>query len=208
MANERMEGLSVTACERCPALVESRSRIVNGVGPVDADLVFVGEGPGATEDERGEPFVGRSGDVLEAALRDVGVVRSDVRITNCVRCRPPDNRAPHADELDSCRGYLDAEIEAIDPDLLVALGKVPSEHLLDRSVAVTTEAGSVHDARVGGRSRRLLVSVHPAATLYDASQRETFERAIETAAELAGLGVGGGGDDGDASGGQSRLGDY
>jgi len=194
----------VVACERCPALVDSRSRIVNGVGPADADLVFVGEAPGATEDERGEPFVGRSGDVLEAALRDVGLARSDVRITNCVRCRPPENRDPHVDELDSCRGYLDAEIERIDPELLVTLGKVPSEQLLGRSVAVTKEAAEVHDARVGGQSRRVLVSVHPAATLYDASQRETFEVAIETAAELAGVGTAADG----GSGGQSRLGDY
>jgi DNA polymerase len=116
-----------------------------------------------------------------------------------VRCRPPDNRDPHAGELDNCRGFLAAELDAVDPELVVTLGKVPSEHLLGRDVRVTDEAGSVRDARVGDRSHRVLVSVHPAATLYDASQRETFERAIETAADLAGTGRGGG---------QSRLGDY
>jgi DNA polymerase len=200
------DGLTVTDCERCPALVESRSRIVNGVGPVDPDLLFVGEAPGATEDERGEPFVGRSGDVLEAALRDVGLARSDVRITNCVRCRPPDNRDPHVDELANCRGYIETEVDRVDPAAIVTLGKVPSEHLLDRSVAVTAEAGSVQEARLGGAARRVVVSVHPAATLYDASQRETFERAIATAADLVG---GAGDDDGGGSGsGQSRLGDY
>jgi DNA polymerase len=196
------DGLTVTACERCPALVESRSRIVSGVGPADADLLFVGEAPGASEDERGEPFVGRSGDVLEAALRDVGLARADVRITNCVRCRPPDNRDPRADELSNCREYLETEVERVAPAAIVTLGKVPSEHLLDRSVAVTREAGSVREARVGGAARRVVVSVHPAATLYDASQRETFERAIATAADLAGDGDDGGGD------GQARLGDY
>ena len=193
--------LCVSDCERCPALVESRSRIVNGTGPTDADLVFVGEAPGANEDERGEPFVGRSGTVLDDALRDAGLARADVRITNCVRCRPPDNRDPHGDELDNCRGYLAEELARVDPELVVTLGKVPSQHLLDRSVAVTNEAGEVFDARVGDAAVRLLVCLHPAATLYDRSQADAFEETIRTAAELAGL------TDGD-SGGQSSLGDY
>ncbi|MFB6123979.1 MAG: uracil-DNA glycosylase family protein [Haloferacaceae archaeon] len=195
-----MEDLCVTDCERCPALVDSRSRIVNGVGPDDADLVFVGEAPGAREDERGEPFVGRSGDVLDGALRDVGLARADVRITNCVRCRPPENRDPTSDELDNCEGYLAAELDRVDPALVVTLGKVPSERLLDRSVAVTTEAGDVVDARIGEASWRVLISVHPAATLYDRSQRETFSDAIARAADVAGVR--------ETDGGQTSLGDY
>ncbi|MFB6107308.1 MAG: uracil-DNA glycosylase family protein [Haloplanus sp.] len=194
------EGPDVCACERCPALVESRSRIVNGVGPADAALLFVGEAPGATEDAEGEPFVGRSGDVLNDALRDAGLARADVRITNCVRCRPPENRDPTTEELDNCREFLDREVSVVDPDLVVTLGKVPSERLLDRSVAVTTEAGSVVDARVGGESRRVLVCLHPAATLYDRSQRYAFTETIAAAAELVGHSTDGGG--------QSRLGDY
>ncbi|MFB6256705.1 MAG: uracil-DNA glycosylase family protein, partial [Haloplanus sp.] len=159
------DGPDVTACERCPALVESRSRIVNGVGPDDAALCFVGEAPGANEDERGEPFVGRSGSVLDDALRDAGLARADVRITNCVRCRPPENRDPHVEELDNCTEFLAAEIGRVDPDLIVTLGKVPGERLLDRSVAVTNETGSIVDARLGGESRRVLLCLHPAATL-------------------------------------------
>ncbi|SEO52945.1 DNA polymerase [Halogranum amylolyticum] len=197
---ENMDGLCVTDCERCPSLVESRSQIVNGAGPEDADLLFVGEGPGANEDEQGEPFVGRSGTVLDDALRDVGLARADVRITNCVRCRPPENRDPTKEELSNCRGYLEHEIELVDPEVIVTLGKVPGEHLLDRSVAVTKEAGDVVDARLGDASRRVLVCVHPAATLYDRSQEETFEETIRKAAELSGAG--------EESGGQSRLGDY
>ncbi|MFW5939511.1 MAG: uracil-DNA glycosylase [Halolamina sp.] len=194
------DGLCVTSCERCPALVESRSRIVNGVGPADAELLFLGEAPGTQEDEGGEPFVGRSGSVLDDALRDVGLARSDVRITNCVRCRPPENRDPHKAELANCKDYLESEITAVDPELVVTLGKVPSEHLLDRSVAVTTEAGDVTDARIGERSQRVLLSVHPAATLYDRSQEETFSDAIARAAEIAGVS--------ETEGGQSSLGDY
>jgi len=196
------DGRDVVACERCPELVESRSRIVNGTGPAEAELLFVGEGPGAKEDQQGEPFVGRSGGVLDEALLAVGLERAAVRITNCVRCRPPENRDPTAEELGNCREHLDAEAAAVDPEVVVALGKVPAEHLLDRSVAVTKEAGSVEEVRLGGQTRRLLICVHPAATLYDRSQEETFERTIETAADLAGAG------DGSDGSGQSRLGEF
>ncbi|MFA1609926.1 uracil-DNA glycosylase [Halobellus rubicundus] len=199
-ATVRTDGPDVAACERCPDLVASRSRIVNGVGPDDAELVFLGEAPGANEDAEGEPFVGRSGSVLDEALRDAGLARADVRITNCVRCRPPENRDPRSGELANCRGHLERELDAVDPELLVTLGKVPSEHLLDRSVAVTNEAGDVVDARVGDRSYRTVISVHPAATLYDGSQRETFFETIARAADIAGVGEGGGG--------QSSLGEF
>lgn len=198
-----MDDLEVTACERCPELCASRSRIVDGVGDSDADLLFVGEAPGEQEDREGEPFVGRSGDVLTEALRDRGLGRADVRITNCVRCRPPDNRDPHVEERGNCREYLDREVELVDPELIVTLGRVPGEHVLGRSLAVTKEAGTVHDARIGGRSRRVLVSVHPAATLYDPNQKETFGAALDEAVELAGLDGGDGG-----GGGQSRLGEF
>jgi len=192
-----MDGLDVRECERCEALCTSRSRIVNGTGPADADLLFVGEAPGAQEDETGDPFVGRSGDVLDETLRDAGLDRGDVRITNCVRCRPPENRDPTDEELANCRGYLETEIERVDPELVVTLGKVPAEHLLERSVAVTSEAGEVFDARIDGRPRRVLVCVHPAATLYDPSQGDTFETALRAAAEFA---------DGESD--QRRLGDF
>jgi len=191
------EGADVLNCERCPALVGSRSRIVNGVGPEDATLCFVGEAPGANEDEQGEPFVGRSGDVLEEALREVGLARSDVRITNCARCRPPENRDPTEEELANCRPHLVHELDRVDPELLVAMGKVPSEHLLERSVAVTQEAGDIETVDFGGVRRDVLICVHPAATLYDRSQRATFRETIEKAATVAG-----------AESDQSSLGDF
>jgi len=192
-----MDGLTVTECQRCEALCESRSQIVNGVGPADADLLFVGEGPGANEDEQGEPFVGRSGDVLDETLREVGLDRGDVRITNCVRCRPPENRDPHKEELANCRGYLETEIELVDPELVVTLGKVPGEHLLERDVAVTGEAGDVTDMTVDGSPQPVMICVHPAATLYDPSQKETFQSTLEKAAEFT-----------DGESGQRRLGDF
>lgn len=197
------EGVDVIDCTRCPELAESRSRIVNGTGTPDAAVVFVGEAPGADEDREGEPFVGRSGGVLDEKLTERGLDRESVRITNCVRCRPPENRDPNKEELANCREFLEREITGIDPDLIVSLGKVPSEHLLDRSVAVTKEAGQVVETRIGNASYRLLVCVHPAATFYDGSQTETLDKALDTAAELVGI------DPGENGGsGQSRLGEY
>ncbi|ELZ10826.1 phage SPO1 DNA polymerase-like protein [Halovivax asiaticus JCM 14624] len=200
---EHMEGLCVTDCTRCPALVDSRSRIVDGTGPADADVLFVGEAPGAQEDATGEPFVGRSGTVLDDQLRTVGLERESVRITNCVRCRPPDNRDPTTDELENCRGYLEAEIDRVDPDVVVTLGKVPSEHLLERSVAVTSETGSVEEVRLGEADtpRPVLICLHPAATLYDRSQESAFAETIQEAAAIAGVSP-------TDEGGQSRLGEY
>lgn len=191
------DGLCVRECERCADLVASRSRIVNGTGPADASLLFVGEGPGAVEDERGEPFVGRSGDILDETLRLVGLDRAAVRITNCVRCRPPDNRDPRRGELANCRPHLEAEIAAVDPELVVTLGKVPAEHLLERDVAVTREAGDICEVAVADGRWPVLLCVHPAATLYDPDQTATLEAALETAASVV-----------DASGGQSRLGEF
>ena len=183
-----MDGLEVTECTRCPELVESRTQIVNGAGPDDADIVFVGEGPGKQEDEQGEPFVGRSGTILDEKLEERNLSREDVRITNCVRCRPPENRDPKSSELDNCFPYLQQEIELVDPDVVVTLGKVPSEHLLDRDVAVTKEAGNVERAELGGATRDVLICVHPAATLYDSSQEETLDAALDEAAAMAGEG--------------------
>jgi DNA polymerase len=196
------EGIDVIDCTRCPELVESRSQVVNGTGTPDAAVVFVGEAPGGDEDREGEPFVGRSGDLLNEKLTERGLDREGVRITNCVRCRPPDNRDPKGEELANCREFLDREIGDIDPELVVALGKVPSEHLLDRDVGVTTEAGSVSETRIDDVTYRVLVCVHPAATFYDGSQEATLDEALDTAAELAGI------DTGEGGSGQSRLGDY
>lgn len=180
------ETLSVTACDRCPRLVECRSRIVNGTGPADADVVFIGEAPGANEDKQGIPFVGQSGKLLSKTLGKHGIPRTAVRITNTVRCRPPDNRDPTQQERDNCLEHLNREIAGIDPDVIVTLGKVPSEQILEDTVAVSTVSGETFQRQIGGKDRTILVSVHPAATMYDPSQSTAFETTIERAAELAG----------------------
>ena len=193
-----MEGLEVLACERCPALVESRSQIVNGVGPEEADLVVVGEAPGADEDREGEPFVGRSGKLLDETLREHGLDREGVRITNCNRCRPPENRDPTKAERENCREYLEREIDAIDPELILTVGKVPSSHLLERDVAVTKEAGTVEEHPIAGAPRRVMICVHPAASFYDRGQADVLDATVAKAAALVGA----------SQGGQARLDEY
>lgn len=176
--------IDVEDCRRCEVLPESRRQIVNGVGPADADLLFVGEAPGKQEDREGEPFVGRSGELLDEVLSEHGLDRQTVRITNAVKCRPPENRDPTMTELANCRPYLEREIETLDPVAIITLGKVPTEHLLGRSVAVTAEAGRSEQVTIRGTAYRVLIGIHPAATLYDPSTRETFDEVIADAAAL------------------------
>lgn len=177
----------VSGCRRCSELVEERTQIVNGDGALDAPAVFVGEAPGRYEDERGVPFVGRSGKLLDEALAERGLGREEVRITNCVRCRPPENRNPRAGERANCRSYLDAELAIVDPEVILTLGRIPASELLNRQVSVTNEAGSTADIKIDGTSYRVVIGLHPAATLYDRSKTATFEAALDRALEMAGL---------------------
>lgn len=171
----------VTECYRCSSLVCSRSQIVNGTGPVDSQLVLVGEAPGEQEDTMGTPFVGRSGDILNEVLRDAGIQRERVRITNCVRCRPPDNRDPTGEELQNCHEYLVNEIVGSSPRIVVALGKVPSEKLLERAVTVTKEIGTVVPWSIGEEEFPVMISAHPAATIYNPSLRGSLEEVFRAA---------------------------
>jgi len=176
---------TVDACERCGELVESRSRIVDGVGDGSLGVVFVGEAPGADEDERGEPFVGRSGDVLTEKLGDLGVPRDEVRITNSVRCRPPDNRDPHVGELDACRPYLVAEVDTYDPEVVCTLGRVPTTNLVDGVGAMREVVGEELEAEIGSKERLVVPCYHPAAMLYDPSKEDVIDETLERVVELA-----------------------
>lgn len=174
---------AVTNCTDCPKLVECRSRIVNGVGPTDAPLMIVGEAPGKNEDEGGEPFVGRSGTVLVETLNEYGVSRSQVRISNCVRCRPPDNRDPTATECSNCSSYLHDEIALVEPDIVLGVGRVPSEQLTGASLAVTKESGDVYSRTFSEYETEVMVGLHPAFILRDGSYRDVFESTVEDAIE-------------------------
>lgn len=116
-------------CRRCK-LCSGRTNVVYGVGSARARLMFIGEGPGADEDRRGEPFVGRAGQLLDRIIVAMGLSRPDVYIANVVKCRPPDNRDPERDEAETCRPFVEAQIRIIEPEVIVTLGKVPLQWLL------------------------------------------------------------------------------
>ena len=134
-------------CTRC-RLCEGRSQIVFGDGNPEADLMFIGEGPGAEEDRRGLPFVGRAGELLTQMIeKGLGTPRSSVYICNIVKCRPPQNRTPLADEAATCRSFLDGQISAVRPRVIVALGKPSASLLLGRDIAITRVRGTWHEYR-------------------------------------------------------------
>ena len=150
----------VRACRKC-ALHRTRRRTVFGVGRPGVACMVVGEAPGAEEDARGEPFVGRAGKLLDAMLAAIGLGRGDVYIANIVKCRPPHNRDPHAEETAACSGYLERQIEAVSPRLLVAAGRVAAQSLLSTTKSVGELRGRVHRYD-GDGGLPVLVTYHPA----------------------------------------------
>ena len=152
----------VRECRKC-ALHETRTRTVFGVGRPDAACMFIGEAPGAEEDARGEPFVGRAGKLLDAMLAAIDLARGDVYIANIVKCRPPRNRNPHADEIAECSGYLRRQIEAVAPRLLVAAGRVAAQALLSTTRPIGQLRGRTY--RYGEDRLPVLVTYHPAYLL-------------------------------------------
>jgi len=148
-------------CTRC-ALAAGRTQVVFGVGDPAARLMFVGEGPGRDEDLAGEPFVGRSGKLLDKLMRqELGIDRSRCYIANVVKCRPPNNRDPLPDEIASCRPYLEAQLELIAPTVVVTLGNFATRLLLDTSEGIKRLRGTAYPFRGG----HLVPTFHPAAAL-------------------------------------------
>lgn len=153
--------LAVSQCSACP-LHQTRTQTVFGVGDKNADWLFVGEGPGATEDATGEPFVGQAGKLLDQMLVAIKLNRGQqVYITNIVKCRPPNNRTPHANETRQCEPYLTRQIALIKPKLIVALGKVAAQNLLQCGDSISSLRGKIHDYS----GIPLIVTYHPAYLL-------------------------------------------
>jgi uracil-DNA glycosylase len=169
----------ILECTKCE-LHKSRTKAVPGEGPYDAKVVFVGEGPGQNEDEQGRPFVGAAGKFLTELLESIGLKRSDVFITNIVKCRPPNNRAPRKSEIETCNPYLQSQIRLINPRIVCALG----------TPAITTIMGDEYSAsRFHGKPLTkgevtILPMYHPAAALYDASLKETIFHDFQILKEL------------------------
>jgi len=153
-------------CKRCK-LCRERDKIVFGAGNPDADLVFVGEGPGADEDHQGEPFVGRAGQLLTKMIEAMGTTRDNVYICNIVKCRPPGNRNPEPDEIAACNPFLAGQIEIIRPKVICALGKPAAQTLLDSDEPIGRLRGSFGQYN----GIKVLPTYHPAALLRNAEYK-------------------------------------
>jgi uracil-DNA glycosylase len=148
----------------CP-LRDVRTKLVFGAGNANADLMFVGEAPGAQEDQQGLPFVGRAGQLLNQLLEEIGIQRSDVFITNVICCRPPGNRDPLPEEIDACKPYLYRKIELIEPKVICTLGNFATKLLTGNPTGITKVHGRPQEREVAGRVIQLFPLFHPAAAL-------------------------------------------
>jgi len=159
-------------CTRCKLRTQGRRQIVFGVGHPDASLMFVGEAPGADEDVQGEPFVGRAGQLLTKIIEAIGLTREQVYIANVIKCRPPSNRNPEPDEVEQCEPFLFRQIDAVAPDVIVALGKFAAQSLLKTTEPITRLRGREFSYRDG----ILIPTYHPAYLLRNPSaKRDVWE---------------------------------
>ena len=192
--SERREALKAVlaearACTRCPELAATRKTVVFGAGNADADLMFVGEAPGATEDERGIPFVGRAGKLLETLLEEIGLERSAVFIANTLMCRPPGNRDPLPIEIENCHEYLLRKVELIEPTVICTLGNFSTKLLRGDPTGITRLHGQPEVLTLGRRAVRLYPIFHPAAALYTPRMLETLREDFARLPELLAQGA-------------------
>jgi uracil-DNA glycosylase len=174
---------TVAACTRC-RLHEGRTQTVFGVGRREADWMVIGEAPGAEEDRRGEPFVGRAGQLLDQMLRAVGLERGSVFIANILKCRPPGNRDPAAGEAAACRGYLDRQIALVEPRLILAVGRIAAQQLLGTDAPLGQLRGQVH--RLNNSETPVIVTYHPAYLLRSPTQKRKAWADLCLARQVAG----------------------
>ena len=187
-AEERRQKLvelykEVQACTKCP-LHETRSKTVFGAGNADADLMFVGEAPGAEEDRQGLPFVGRAGQLLNQMLEEIGLSREDVFIANVLKSRPPGNRDPLPPEIQACEPWLWAQVGLIEPRVVCTLGNFATKLLSGSQTGITKVRGTPQVHELGGRMVYLLPLFHPAAALRTPSVKETLRGDFATIPEL------------------------
>ena len=165
---------AVSGCTKC-ALHKGRTQVVFGSGSGTADLMFVGEAPGFHEDQQGVPFVGAAGKLLDSLLGGIGLTRADVFVANVLKCRPPGNRDPQPDEIQSCEGHLFRQIELIQPRLVCTLGNFATKLLSGKQLGITRVHGQEQDVVLGGRPVTLYPIYHPAAALYTRSMLAVLE---------------------------------
>jgi uracil-DNA glycosylase family 4 len=160
----------VSVCTQCD-LHYSRVNAVPGEGPVDAQIMFIGEGPGFHENQQGRPFVGAAGRFLEELLNGIGLKRTDVFITNIVKCRPPGNRDPEPQEIEACNQYLERQIHAINPKVIVTLGRYSMNRFLPNA-----KISDIHGQAMNVKGRLVVAMYHPAAALHQRSLRPVIEK--------------------------------
>jgi DNA polymerase len=191
-AEERREQLvalykEVQSCTRCP-LHETRTKAVFGAGDADADLMFVGEAPGAEEDRQGLPFVGRAGQLLNQMLEGIGLSREEVFIANVLKSRPPGNRDPQPMEIEACKPYLFEQVRLIEPTVICTLGNFATKLLSGNQAGITRVHGEPQVHELGGRTVFLLPLFHPAAALRTPAVKETLRADFEKLPSLLAMG--------------------
>jgi len=168
-------------CNRCKLCKLGRNRIVLGEGNPRARLLFVGEGPGEQEDLEGRPFIGRAGQLLDKMIEAIGLTRAEIYIANVVKCRPPENRNPEPDEIETCTPFLHRQIDLIQPEVIVALGKFAAQTLLKTETRISELRGKFHNYR----NAKLMPTFHPAYLLRNpSSKKEAWADLQEVAKEL------------------------
>jgi DNA polymerase len=170
-------------CTRCVLHKQGRKQIVFGVGNPRADIMFVGEAPGADEDIQGEPFVGRAGQLLNNMISAMGIRREDVYIANIIKCRPPGNRTPEREECDTCSPFLMRQIEVVKPKIIVALGAVAAKTLLGVNDAMVNLRGHIYDFK----NTKLAVTYHPAYLLRDPRQKKEAWKDLQMVMKYLGM---------------------
>jgi DNA polymerase len=171
-------------CTRCP-LAETRTKVVFGAGNADANLMFVGEAPGAEEDRQGLPFVGRAGSLLSELLDGIGLTREDVFVANVLKCRPPGNRDPQPLEIESCHPYLERQIELIRPSVIGTLGNFATKLITGSQTGITKVRGTAQIHTLGGLPVFVMPLFHPAAALRTPSLVETLREDFAVLRDLA-----------------------
>ena len=164
-----------STCTKCPALCQSRSQVVFGSGNPQAQVLFIGEAPGASEDKNGIPFCGMSGKILTELLTSVGISREDVFITNTILCRPQDNRNPAKDEVQNCRERLDKLITIMKPKVIVTIGNFATERILGKT-GIKSLRGKIFEIMINDTAVKIVPVVHPANLLYNGRNPKIFEQ--------------------------------
>ncbi|MFO7872045.1 MAG: type-4 uracil-DNA glycosylase [Candidatus Undinarchaeales archaeon] len=183
--SEKMQKIDkeIINCKKC-RLSEKRTKAVPGEGPEDADILFIGEGPGRNEDQQGKPFVGKAGDILDELLDSINLERASVYITNVVKCRPPGNRNPKEDEIKICTSnYLERQIQLIKPKLICPMGNFASEYILEKYGFKTERIGKIHGKEFNVNNlvlnAKIIPLYHPAAATYNPNMKSVLKEDFE-----------------------------